>query len=495
MEDIERKTNLVALVFTCFIFLFIIAGYYLEFKRGARGVATMFFLVAVFFAIYGIGALIYWKNNKSKVIRYLVVLGFLIPYGYTIFTTYSLVAFSFILPIFVIAFIFFERRLISILTAIVLLMNILYIKRMLDLGLYSNGSSDLLLTVCILIVFFIGSAYAGFFNERLMLQIKGMLAAELENSAKKQDIIKEIEAFTVTLFSSAKELTAASGQAAVAAEEIARTVTGIAEGACQQAEDTTRGAYAIDEMGALIEQNYTCLVDLNRAVSEVSNLKSEGLEALEGLLAKTAKAGQAVRAVAATIVGTKESAENIGSAVEMINAITEQTNLLALNAAIEAARAGEQGRGFAVVAEEVRKLAEQAKHFTAEIGAIITDLVQNVSLTVQNMENVNQITEMQAKSTELTDQKFWGIHDAIQGMEKILLDLNQAGNLMNDKRTEITSILQNTAAVAEENAAGTQEVSASVQEQTAGAQEIAKTSGVLEKLAEQMRESIEKFQR
>ncbi len=61
---------------------------------------------------------------------------------------------------------------------------------------------------------------------------------------------------------------------------------------------------------------------------------------------------------------------DISEKISVISEIADKTDILSINAAIEAARAGESGRGFAVVAQEIRKLADQTKKASIEIGKL-----------------------------------------------------------------------------------------------------------------------------
>lgn len=193
------------------------------------------------------------------------------------------------------------------------------------------------------------------------------------------------------------------------------------------------------------------------------------------------------------IVNTNESAEKIESASQMIRNIAEQTNLLALNAAIEAARAGEAGRGFAVVAEEIRKLAEQSNAFTEEIATIIKELTDKTGHAVHTIQEVGKTAASQVESVELTNAKFKGIDGVIEKMKDIIIEINQSGQVMEEKKNEVIGIIENLSAISQENAAGTEEASASVEEQTASMEEITNASDRLAKLAEEMQESIAKF--
>ena len=111
-----------------------------------------------------------------------------------------------------------------------------------------------------------------------------------------------------------------------------------------------------------------------------------------------------------------EDVQQVGSVLEVINAIAEQTNLLALNAAIEAARAGEQGRGFAVVADEVRNLAIKTQQSTHEIETTILALKEAATRAVGVMKTS---VSMANEKGELTHSAGVAIRTMTEEIKKI----------------------------------------------------------------------------
>lgn len=492
MNNMIKKTNITGIFFTLLIYIIIIAGYFVEVLRGDRGLGTILLLGLSALAIYGLVYLIYRKDAKSKRISYLVVLGFLIPYGYTLATSVSLIAFAFITPVFVIAFMFFERRLVTILTSAVFIMNIFFVRRMIELGAYSDGT-DLLLTVAILATLLIASTFVGYYNEQMIQNITQMLEQEQQSAREKEELVKEIQEFSSTLVSAAEELTTTSLEGSAVAEEMSKAIEDVAEGVSDQAIDVESGLLVVNDIEDLLGVESASIQALHKDVEEIERMREEGTATLAILLTETETHDQAIAAIANNIKETEESAGEIEKVVDMIANIAEQTNLLALNAAIEAARAGDAGRGFAVVADEIRALAEESRQFAGQINEIINGLTQSTTTVVSTMGEVTTISKAQGESIQQTSENFTQIDQAVRQIQGAMKELDRSSQAVGERKNEMVTLMQNLAEVAEHNASGTQEISASIEEQTAGIEQSASTSDYLANLAVQLDQSISSF--
>jgi len=128
-----------------------------------------------------------------------------------------------------------------------------------------------------------------------------------------------------------------------------------------------------EEVNALSEEIAATIQQISRGASSQSELSAKAIEEIQ-------KMSDAV----------DQSLKDIQRTLRVIEDIASQTNILALNAAIEAARAGEYGRGFAVVADNVRRLAEETKTNSADIGRVSTDIVHNIGTSVNNLQETLQ---------------------------------------------------------------------------------------------------------
>jgi methyl-accepting chemotaxis protein len=291
----------------------------------------------------------------------------------------------------------------------------------------------------------------------------------------------------------AEEINKVVGDTAEATNEVAKTVGEIALGATQQAEDTEAGNTRTMELGESIQDNFALNQEMQVETQGVISLANQGGEAVQSLQDVTMIVTEAQTAIMTGVEQSRESAEEILVASELIASIATQTNLLALNASIEAARAGEHGKGFAVVADEIRKLAEQSQESNMQIQEIITVLKTNTEHSVENANKAQDAIRKQVEAVEVTRQSFTDISNALLEFEVKIQKSETSSEAMLAQKEMIRDVITKLAALAEENAASTEETNASAEEISASMEMVVERLGAMVEINHTLKKEMQVF--
>lgn len=271
-----------------------------------------------------------------------------------------------------------------------------------------------------------------------------------------------------------------------AAQEMAVSCT-------SQAEDATQASQNVTSMGEMIDDNGAEVMRLNEISGNIKEISESAMVQFKELNRVMENVKESIYFLSQQTSLTNEAVAKISSATELITAIASQTNLLSLNASIEAARAGEHGRGFSVVATEIQQLSEQSNKAAGEIKAMVGNLNDHSTQTLERMDMVKEIIEKQEENIQTTSQIFESVHsgidESVAGMGTIMTKVKH----LEDVRTDTVGIVQNSAAISEENAASIEEIMASIDTIYESLGKITENTKFLNGLSHEMKESIEVF--
>ena len=289
-------------------------------------------------------------------------------------------------------------------------------------------------------------------------------------------VIAKVGSTSDVIVAASEKLDKMTDQTRNASDDVARSMSDMANGATAQATETQSVSEAVMQIGEGIEQTNEAVQNLMNNADTMKKAGQAGAESVQDLGSISEKVKAQIAVIYQQTNTTNESAQEIHKATELIASIANETNLLALNASIEAARAGESGRGFAVVAEQIKNLLEESEQ------------------AVKTMNTVDAIIGLQADKVETTKRVFdkvsGGLQVTIDGIESIASNTEKLAHA----RGQVMSSVESLSAIAEENAAATQETAASAEELAATISEIKDATGRLYKVSDELTGELNMFQ-
>ena len=308
-----------------------------------------------------------------------------------------------------------------------------------------------------------------------------------------KNLIQEVKKTTEYMVTSSSDMRQAAERAGNVSEQIAATISDMAQNSASQAGSVQTSAERMVHMTSSVNVINKNLTASNQTAEHVKTSLQTGSSAVTrqvSLMEENKKATGGVHSAIGTLSG---KSQKIGQIVEVISNISGQTNLLALNAAIEAARAGEHGRGFAVVAEEVRKLAEQAENASREISALITEIQSDTGQAVDEINKGIQIAGELEHAAQISHDALQQMQASVQGFVQQIAGIYAEVQQVDKKAGEAAEAMSAVSAVSENHAAATEEVAAATDEQSQAVRTIAQDARKLAEQAEVLNKMMERF--
>lgn len=249
--------------------------------------------------------------------------------------------------------------------------------------------------------------------------------------ASMDEIIEKLSLMMVQISQSSDQIFSGSSQVSSGAQAVAG-------GATEQAS-------AVEELAGSINE-------ISAQVSENAQNARHGSKLAETAGIKMIESNREIQELISAMGDISDKSGKIEKVLNIIEDIAFQTKILALNAAVEAAHADKNGKGFAVVANEVRNLAQKSAEASKNTAALIAETIQAVNL---GTKLADETANMLAEVVESVKQAVLAVDKISEASGEQAVSIAKVTQSVN----QISDVVQNNSATAEESAAASEELS------------------------------------
>ncbi|WP_167957299.1 methyl-accepting chemotaxis protein [Anaerosporobacter faecicola] len=456
--EYNKKINRFILIIQAIFCMSMFYGYTVRYGT-TIGKAEAIVIMTMYVIIVLAEGFCYFKNKQGRLFSKVSLVGFLIAYAITLFTTNNDYIFMLVFVIIMPYLLYFDSKLILVATICNILINAISSAiQCINHRLPSGATFDIFLILTQVASVFVFSVASYIILKIIQKMNQEKIDAIQSEHSKAERLLENMISITNIVRNNAESVTTYINELDEATDNSVTTINNIASGNAANAESIGQQSVMTEQIQRMIEEARLEADNSCQYADTSSNKVHTGIQDITALKEKSSHVEAFNESMMTTIQTFVESTKEVKSITDGINTISAQTNLLALNASIESARAGEAGRGFAVVAEEIRVLSEQTKKLTSDI----TRIINNLELNATQAENAAEEVVIQIKEeNELisnTENHYHEINEQISGLSQSVSTLQEHIDQIFESNNQIVDSITQLSASSEEVNASTEKV-------------------------------------